>query len=312
VTVPGAEPAFCARPDGNTASDVWAHDGGVYVLTTTSCEILAGEFCAGDAESILKVNHGGGWETIESFRQTENRHLSGIPGLGAVVGGLPDCSVSLYDEMADTLGLTCPETWQGSWSSPGLWSMNGDFVVVGGNGDLRRLEDADSAETLDLPNGALAGNGSLIVSVTSGVLTRAPLGEDSNTVPNFPVGTYHSAWVTDANVVYTGNQVGQIVRVEGDDITTLNVGGPRETMRHLWGAGEEVFFAKDKAFGRIVDGSDVEVLFELDDESDQEFAGLSGISASEVFLAVRDGRFQSDPCGQEFLLWYDGTELRSF
>ena len=80
----------------------------------------------------------------------------------------------------------------------------------------------------------------------------------------------------------------------------------------LYVSGNTAYFVNERAFGRILtmDGdAEVEVLASLPCDSKTLFRGISGTSATEVFVTMENRDFIDYACGTTFMGYFDGTVM---
>jgi hypothetical protein len=77
-----------------------------------------------------------------------------------------------------------------------------------------------------------------------------------------------------------------------------------------------LYFATKVEFGRW-NGTSVEMLLTPPEDADlssypAQFGRVWGTSPKDVFVPLRDSRYEQYACGGTFVLWYDGTSFHSF
>jgi hypothetical protein len=97
---------------------------------------------------------------------------------------------------------------------------------------------------------------------------------------------------------YDGTSLTQVGQVEGE-------GG----VLQFHAIEGEMYFITETVFGRVTDSA-IEVIQELDDLA--AFQGLAGVSADEVFVAVKDQELQDYDCTGLEVFVFDGEEFHQF
>ena len=141
-----------------------------------------------------------------------------------------------------------------------------------------------------------------------------------------------SLWGFADNDVWAGTRSGELLHWNGDIWENIewpdrgesaeppSCGLSGESIRGMWGSDGVLFFHTNHQVA-MWDGADFTVIGYWPGEDvwrDGEWHGCEngiairdmwGNSHDEVFFAVLSSEFHDEPCGDEFLLWWDGTEF---
>jgi hypothetical protein len=130
------------------------------------------------------------------------------------------------------------------------------------------------------------------------------------TLPGVPAGTYEAVWAFAPNDIWFGNNANQLLHYDGST-WQAHATGSKSTggIVSLWGASGTMYFTTRTEFGRW-NGSQAEILLQAGDES--VFGTIWGRSEREVFIALRDWKYQDKACGSAFILWFDGAQFHQF
>lgn len=125
-----------------------------------------------------------------------------------------------------------------------------------------------------------------------------------------PAGTFTAVWAFGTNDVWAVN-AGAILHFDGTGWDQVH--DTAGEWVQLWSDGTDLYFLSTRQFGRIVreSGLAVEDLASLP-EGTIRFSSLWGYSKDEVFVSLLDPDFAQVACGEQFMLWFDGSTLRPF
>ena len=133
-----------------------------------------------------------------------------------------------------------------------------------------------------------------------------------------PAGDYGAVWAFGPRDVWLGNGAGQLLHYDGSRWQAYASGSrdPFGGIVQLWGEGGVLYFATRAEFGRW-QGAGAEILLAPPADADYTkypatLGRFWGRSASEVFIPLRDSRFESYACGGVFMVWFDGTLFHVF
>jgi hypothetical protein len=308
--------------------EVWADARGVYALFAAGCDKLADVPCGNDGAS-LKFNSGSGWQLVHQFAPPP----TAAPGYNEEVmdlwSGFPGGSLLMSGTLADQAGIYFVDGSNLAFQAA-MPTTNGAFVA---GSDLAYVIDGtDGTRLLKYSAGIWSSLGeatSNLRAVWADSQSVVVVGEDQTilvqsgdgpltALPNVPAGDYISVWAFGASDIWTGNSIGQLMHYDGKAWRAIPTGSidTRFGVSKLWGADGIVYFITPVEMGRW-NGSSVDMLLEPPAGTDFTaypgyFIGLWGRSAQEVFVAMWDRRYLDYACGENFLLWFDGSQFHQF
>jgi hypothetical protein len=304
---------------------VWADTRGVYALLAVGCNEPADIPCGKDGAS-LKFNSGSGWQLVHQFAPPP----TATPGYNEEVMGLwsgfPGGPLLMSGTLADQTGIYFVDGSDLAFQTA-MPTTNGAFVA---GSDLAYVIDstrllkysAGTWSTLGEATGTLeavwADSQSVVVVGENQTILMQSGDGPLTALPNVPAGNYTSVWAFGASDIWTGNSIGQLVHYDGKAWRAIPTGSidTRFGVIKLWGADGIVYFITPAEMGRW-NGSSVDMLLEPPAGTDFTaypgyFIGLWGRSAQEVFVAMWDRRYLDYACGENFLLWFDGSQFHQF
>jgi hypothetical protein len=269
----------------------------------------------------VQLNAGSGWQLfhqVPADTTTFPALLGGFPGGPLIVMGSFDKQYGLA--FLDQKGLA----YQGT--------MVGPVFATGGSktgGDLAYAFDGKQMLKYSAGTWSEAGQGGpFMYSVWTDGQTVIAVGADQTVllgqvngavtlVAGVPAGDYTAVWGFGADDFWLGNSAGQLVHFDGSrwqphDIGSRAFGG----IQQLWGDSGVLYFATSVEFGRW-NGSGVEMLLQPPAGVDISkypgaFGQFWGLSATEVFIPLRDSTYKDYTCGSAFVFYYDGAQFHSF
>ena len=319
------QPICEANQGMDVGFEVWADARGVYALLAAGCNDFAGLPCGKDGAS-LKFNSGSGWQLVHQFAPPP----TATPGYNEEVmdlwSGFPGGPLLMSGTLADQAGIYFVDGSNFAFQTAMPWA-NGAFVagsdlayVIDGMRVLRY--SAGTWSTLGVATSnlqAVWADSQSVVVVGENQTILIQSGDGPLTaLPNVPAGNYTSVWAFGASDIWTGNSIGQLVHYDGKAWRAIPAGSIdiRFGVSKLWGADGIVYFITPFEMGRW-NGSSVDMLLEPPAGTDFTaypgyFTGLWGRSAQEVFVAMWDRRYLDYACGENFLLWFDGSQFHQF
>jgi len=311
---------LCEPHQGSTqAFSVWADKRGVSAFFSTDCNELAEEVCHGTRGSALQFNDGSGWKWLYQGG-TIVPQLSGLPGRALVLTGslAGQSGIFLLEDGKLTLSHPLDDPSQSKVFGVGPELA---YATVGSDVLQYRAGQWQLLQALPEPPLALwADEQTLaIVGGNQTFLLKAGDKDELTQLADAPAGTYTAVWGFDADDLWAGNGVGQLVHYDGAAWQVIETGSHDSTgsgITALWGDAGVVYFTTFTEFGRA-DADGVELLYARDPQAsptEPYFSpqSLWGRSASEVFLTVSDERFEQYACGSAFIVWFDGKEFHQF
>jgi len=309
--------------------EVWADTRGVYALLAVGCNEPAGIPCGKDGAS-LKFNSGSGWQLVHQFAPPPTATPGYIEDVMDLWSGFPGGPLLMSGTLADQAGIYFVDGSNLAFQTA-MRTTNGAFVagsdlayVIDGTDGTRLLKySAGTWSTFGEATSSLRAvwadsQSVVVVGDNQTILMRSGDGP-LTALPNVPAGNYYSVWAFGASDIWTGNSIGQLVHYDGKGWKVIFTGSllaPGATIGKLWGADGIVYFITGWEMGRW-NGSSVDVLLEPPAGTDFTaypgyFTGLWGRSAQEVFVAMWDRRYLDYACGENFLLWFDGSQFHQF
>ena len=325
------EPLCQAHQGGSAALDLWADERGVFALSAVGCDDSADEVCGKEGVG-LQFNDGSGWRWFytsspEGYSSSSGTELSGIPGGPLMVAIGPTTTVlnnqgsvlSTVEAGGNVLGPVSKTGYQvyGLASLPGTLTQDRVLQLDPSKGEW--------VEWLTLEgHGASiwADDERIVIGGESQVYEVSPRAREVELLTDFtevPAGIYESVWWQDYSL-WLGNSTSQILHYDGSYWTVVHES--EETQKPgLWGTDDAVFYHYEKEFGllryneefeMIPDDPSAEVLLEIPETEDITITRIWGRSSSEVFLSLSDRSRKEFACGEQILLWFDGTEFHRF
>jgi hypothetical protein len=311
---------LCNANQGHeTVSDVWVDERGVFALVASGCSENTGIPC-GKEGATLRLNSGSGWKlyyqyTNGSFWET---HLwGGFPG-GPLV-----TSWDYYYDLAfiDDQGVA---HLQGTNSQLGTVFVAGDQLLYTVSWLGLSRYSAGTWTSLTSPSSSLSSiwaDSQMVVAAGFGQTVVIGQGSDSPVqLTGVPAGAYTAVWAFGPNDIWFGNTAAQLLHYDGQK-WEIHPTGSRDVngtggITQLWGSEGVVYFATKVELGRW-NGTDVEMLLTPPPAADlssypAQFGRFWGTSPKNLFVPLRDSRYESYACGGTFVLWYDGTTFHSF
>lgn len=293
--------------------NVWADHRGVFALIGDGCEPSMGVLCGRKEGASIKFNSGSGWQLLHQFPPGVNQSPMLWPSVTngplLVTGTLApdkDGAAFIDNGIFAFHGLA-----NGSW---GGFAVGPDLAYVLDGANLLRYSGGawSTVGTAALSLQAIwAGpEGVIVAGPNQTIATQAGTGP-LTPLPGVPVGSYQAVWSFAANDIWFGNSANQLLHYDGDK-WQVHATGSKSTggILNLWGTSGTVYFTTGMEFGRW-NGSQVEILLRAS-SSANTFGTIWGRSQSEVFIAIRDPRYQNNACGSVFILWFDGTQFHQF
>jgi hypothetical protein len=312
------------------AFDVWADARGVFALVGEGCGPGHGVQCDKDGASI-KFNSGSGWQLRYQFPpgsalsprmwpSVDNGPLlvtGQIDGYGAGAAFIDDGTA--YGTDYRIAGFHAVGT--GAYGGFAFGPDPAAYVLDGAR--LLRYSSGAWSTVADLGYGVLplravwAGPDGAIVSGQNQTVATQEGAGPLTLLSGVPAGTYQAIWAFGPDDVWFGNSANQLLHYDGNK-WQAHATGSKSTggISYLWGASGTLYFSTDRDFGRW-DGSRIEILLQAQDDEAiwGHWVGPFGIwgrSVDEVFVAIRDPRYQDTACGSVFMLWFDGAQFHQF
>lgn len=325
VGTPGwrdSEEPLCEKHQGlQSAFDVWADARGVFALFTANCNALAGVLCGKEGVSI-QHNDGTGWNLVYQVPPgnsdlTQLQSLTGFPNGPLVATGF------LEENSGISFVSDGDATFQGVMGLSAPFVVGSDLAYALSGLVVYEFSDGSWAELAELPGpgSSLWANEEVVVVVgpDQSVYAKEVSDDAFETIPDVPAGDYTAVWGFGADDLWAGNRAGQLVHYDGMSWEVVPTGSGDTSgsgITELWGSEGQLFFLTLTEFGRV-DGQDVEILLAPPSDADPSLprvstVGLWGLSPTEVFLTLADKEFRQYACGEQFILWFDGSEFHAF
>jgi hypothetical protein len=299
------------------AFDVWADHRGVFVLVGAGCQPGFGVQCGKDGTSV-KLNAGTGWQHLYQFApgSTQSPRLwPSVPdGPLLVTGPLDGYGPGAAFLDNGVFGFQPTDNLYGAW---GGFAVGPDLTAyVIDEGKLRKYSAGvwstvgDLGDQLPLLAIWAGPEGAIVAGYNQTIATQAGNGP-LTFMSGVPVGEYRAVWAFGPSDVWFGNRANQLLHYDGKKWQAHATGSKStDGIKSLWGAAGNVYFTTRSEFGRW-NGSQVEILLQAAGDTDL-FGTIWGRSVDEVFVAIRDWRYNDNACGAAFILWFDGARFHQF
>jgi hypothetical protein len=308
---------LCERHQGlDEAFGVWADQRGVFALTTHSCVIPIGigspyNCDPSKAGVSVEFNDGSGWRLVGQPLDFP-RKLTGFPN-GPLV--LVSDVVSFFWN-----GVATSITTSGLVTTAFVVRAGLGYAAVDGLVLKYAGEQWTAIAQLPTPPVALWADDYTIVAVASqDVYVKTDATNEFVLLPNVPAAAYISVWGFGSNDLWIGNNANQLLHYDGATWETIPTGSQDSSalgILGMWGSGGQLYFHTASEVGRWKDGVVNILLGPILSNNDPpltpSITGISGLSPSEVFVALSDPAYGAFACGDVFMLWFDGSAFHQF
>jgi hypothetical protein len=301
---------FCSDILAKHTAGIWADADGVAVLATSHPRVLD-SFQETGAE--LWYNDGSGWEWLLVLGDGAGG-LSGVAGGDLLFQGERAIAIGRDGEVhggsPDEAGFALSLFGDGMGPAYGTFHENTNAPEAGhlyryGGGEWTKLatyEDPTYVQDLVVVE-------DVAYVVLGSSIGRAALGSAFEPIPGLPSQDYMTLGALAEDDLWAATYSGTVLHYDGTSLTQVGQVEGEGGVLQFHAIEGEMYFITETVFGRVTDSA-IEVIQELDDLA--AFQGLAGVSADEVFVAVKDQELQDYDCTGLEVFVFDGEEFHQF
>jgi hypothetical protein len=280
--------------------------------------------CPGCAYQQVFFNNGSGWTTVEGGEAWGQQAITGFEN-GPIVlygsaqpidrpQGYGQCGIALLED-----GERQCEAVDGV-SAVSVAGPDLAYATV--NGDLVRYDGTDWG-----PNPVLFPGGHELYALWSTPEVVFATGQSPGSIytlrgPTWAVEDtktleyFSSIYGLSPTDVWAGTVQGHLYHYDGTSWTQIDWEAPACAQQqigvmNIWGKDGTVYFAAGTVLAKW-NGTSIETVAEWECDPNQNVAYISamwGNSPTELFLVISDYSAYRQPCGNTFLLYYDGSQF---
>ena len=299
-----SEDAFCSPRQGLlSAHSVWSDGDGVYALVTRAASGLA-----------LYHNDRTGWRQVLDSPELMGGRVRGFPGGPVLIHGEPTCGIR-YVQQARAVCIASVPVVALHVAGPELaYAVRDDHVLVLEAGNWVQLGQPLQADGNLVAARAVWGDSERVLVGAQGAAFLAERKNPAEFIAqDLPHEDFRAAWGQPDGTLWLGTRTGRVFRHDGSWRLEWERGEScHGGIRGFWGHADTLFFYTRNELYRWTARAGIEALAQFPCDDLVRINDLWGNSAREVFVSVVDLTYGESACGETFLVWFDGQQLRQF